>query len=79
MRLLLAPALAATLLGSVVTSPLRADLKSFEDCVAFTIRWCKAAREDASFFEEMAVDFQCTLMVLGCSAELVSGPSEPAK
>jgi hypothetical protein len=72
MRRLLLPTVAAALLMSASTTPARAEgWKEYKDCLAFTYRWCKEAREDANFLEEMAVDAACTLMMIGCAGELI--------
>lgn len=70
MRRLLIPSLTASLLLAAYASPARAEgWKEYRDCISFTFRWCKAAREGANEFEEMAVDAACTLMMATCTAE----------
>lgn len=71
MRRLLLPLLSATLLVSADSAPARAEdgLKEYYDCLAFTMRWCKLAREDANFLEEMAVDFLCSVKMAACVTE----------
>lgn len=70
MRRLLIPSLTASLLLSVYAAPARAEgWKEYKDCLSFTMRWCKLAREGANEFEETAVDAACTVLLLGCSSE----------
>lgn len=71
MRRLLIPSLAAVLLASAATTPAQASgWREYKDCLAFTYRWCLAAREGATFLEEVAVDAGCSALMAGCAGEL---------
>jgi hypothetical protein len=70
MRRLLIPSLTASLLLAAYASPAHAEgWREYRDCISFTFRWCKLARDGASELEETAVDAACTVMMAGCTAE----------
>lgn len=70
MRRFLIPTLAVALLVSTVSTPAQAGWREYKDCLAFTYNWCLAAREGATFLEEVAVDAGCSVLMAGCAGEL---------
>ncbi|MBX3133325.1 MAG: hypothetical protein KF689_08075 [Gemmatimonadaceae bacterium] len=67
-RMLLA-ALAATLLASAPRQA-RADGTDAYLCIKKANDWAKEAKEDANWYEKMAIDTVASLMMVACVGEL---------